>query len=276
MRHALSTHYFVNQRLTNVALQEIWNAGIPAVEIFCARQHLDYNNKSQVQELAYWFKDAKLKLHSLHLPMHTDEIWGRSGPQAHINICETQKSKRIAMVDELKRAVEVAEYIPCTYLIQHIGGLNEEYDDRKLDAAFSSLEELSLFARHRGAQILLENIPNSLSSAERLCSFLATTHLNLNFCFDSGHANLMEGVEPAFEQMKSRIRSTHIHDNNGKDDKHLFPFLAEGGTIDWRRTMELLRSAEHQYPLLLELKESPDFAQPLEAIKQIFERLENL
>lgn len=274
MQHALSTHYFVNHRLTNVALQEISDAGITAVEIFCARQHMDYNNRSQVQELGYWFKDARLKLHSLHLPLHTDDIWGRSGPHAHLNICETQKSKRIVMVDEIKRAIEVAEYIPCTYLIQHIGGLNEEYDDRKLDAAFSSLEELSLFAKHRGAQILLENIPNSLSSAERLCSFLAMTHLDLNFCFDTGHAHLMEGVEKAFELMKPRIRSTHVHDNDGKNDKHLFPLLAEGGSIDWKRTMSLLRSAGQQYPLLLELKESPDFARPLEAIKQIFERLE--
>ena len=43
--------------------------------------------------------------------------------------------------------------------------------------------------------------------------------------------------------MKTRIRSTHIHDNDGKEDKHLFPFLAEGGTIDWPQTMSLLRRA---------------------------------
>ena len=276
MLHALSTHYFVNQRLNNVALQEIWDAGIPAVEIFCARQHMNWHNKSQVQELGYWFKDSKLKLHSLHLPMHTDELWGRSGPQAHINICETAKAKRIAMVDELKRAIEVTEYIPCAYLVQHIGGLNEEYDERKLDAAFSSLEELSLFAKHRGAQILLENIPNSLSSAERLCSFLAMTHLDLNFCFDTGHANLMKTVEGEFDVMKDRIRSTHIHDNDGKLDKHLFPFFSEEGTIDWRQTMELLASRPNQYPLLLELKEQPEIEKPFEAVKRIFEKLENL
>ena len=39
---------------------------------------------------------------------------------------------------------------------------------RKVDAAFSALEQLSLFARQRGVEVLLENIPNDLSSAERL------------------------------------------------------------------------------------------------------------
>ena len=104
--------------------------------------------------------------------MYNDDIWGRSGPQSVITITETVKSKRLRMVDEIKRAIEIAEYIPFRYLIQHLGVGGEEYDERKLDAAFSALEELMLFARQRGVEILLENIPNELSSAERLIHFL--------------------------------------------------------------------------------------------------------
>ena len=62
--------------------------------------------------------------------------------------------------------------------------------------------------------------------------------------------------------MKTRIRSTHVHDNNGKEDIHLFPFLSEGGTIDWKKTMQLLRSRGDQFPLLLELKERPEVTNP--------------
>ena len=83
-----------------------------------------------------------LKLHSLHSPMYTDDIWGRSGPQAVITITEPVKSKRLPMVDEIKRALEVAEDVPFRYLIQHLGVSGEEFDERKLDAAFSSLEEI--------------------------------------------------------------------------------------------------------------------------------------
>ena len=154
--------------------------------------------------------------------------------------------------------------MPFRYLIQHIGVAEEEFDERKVDAAFTALEDLVIFARQRGVEILLENIPNSLSSAERLMQFDEVTHLNLNFCFDVGHANMGEGVEPAFDIMKERIRSTHVHDNNGKDDKHLFPLLAEDGTVDWRRAMELLRSCGDQFPLLLELREAPELTNPLD------------
>lgn len=275
MDHVLSTHLFVNHRLTSAMLSKIQQAGIQAVEVFCARQHLDHTNKTQVVELGHWFRDSEMKLHSLHSPMYNDEIWGRSGPQSVITITETVKSQRLKMVDQIKRAIEVAEVIPFKYLIQHIGVGEEEFDMRKFDAAFSALEELSLFSRQRGVEILLENIPNELSSAERLMQFVQMTHIGLNFVFDTGHANMNEGVAAAFDIMKDKIRSTHIHDNNGKQDSHLFPFLSEGGSIDWRTTMSRFRSRAKQFPLVLELKEQPEFPNPLESVQEIFERLES-
>jgi len=171
MNHAVSTHFLVNQRLTNVWLDRIYEAGIPAVEIFCAKQHLDWHNRAQINELAHWFSDAPLKLHSLHSPMFNDEVWGRTGPTSIINIADRSKPRRIAAVDEVKRALEIADQIPCRYLVQHLGAPVDDFDEGKLEAAFSSLEEISLFARHRGVEVLLENIPNGLSSAEKLNYF---------------------------------------------------------------------------------------------------------
>jgi len=276
MQHVLSTHLFVNHRLTVAQLDKIQHAGIPAVEIFCARQHLDYRDRAQITELGHWFRESELKLHSLHAPMYTDEIWGRSGPHSIITITEPVKGKRLEMVDEIKRALEIAETIPFKYLIQHIGVSGEEFSERAVDSAFSALEQISLFARQRGVDVLLENIPNALSSAERLMLFLEMTHLDLNFVFDVGHAHFGEGVEAAFGIMKDRIRSTHIHDNDGKTDKHLFPLVSEGGSVDWKNTMNLLRTRADQYPLLLELKEAPEFLQPLATVNEVFDRLENL
>ena len=124
--------------------------------------------------------------------------------------------------------------------------------------------------------ILIENIPNSFSSAERLVAFLAETHLKLNFCFDLGHAHLNEGISAAFEIMKDRIRSTHVHANDGASDEHLPPAPGTGSSIDWKKAMGLLRSRPGQYPLLLELKESPESPMPLDGVDRIFEELEAL
>lgn len=276
MLRVLSTHLFVNHRLTVAMLDRILHAGIPAVEIFFARQHLDWHNKSQLTELGHWFRESDLKLHSIHLPMYTDEYWGRSGPDSVIDITQRIKTKRVPMVDELKWALEIAEVIPCRYAVQHLGVNEQEFSDHAVEAAFTVLEELSVFSRQRGVRILLENIPNDLSSAERLKYFLGVTHLDLDFVFDTGHANLKEGVAEAFSTMRKKIRSLHVHDNDGKTDQHLFPLVSDGGTIQWPRVMKLLRSEPDQYPLLLELREVAGMANPLDVVNEVFDRLENL
>jgi sugar phosphate isomerase/epimerase len=151
-----------------------------------------------------------------------------------------------------------------------------EYEERRIDSAFASLEEIKIFASQRGVEVLLENTPNQFSSAERLLNFLAVTHLDLNFCFDTGHAHLNEGVETAYRLMAPRIRSTHVHDNDSKDDAHLFPCLSNGGTVNWKQTMEFFNSAAGQFPLVLELRETPDMGPPLGKAQEVFDRLENL
>ena len=273
MQRALSTHLFANHRLTTVWLERIWNADIPLVEIFCARQHLDYRDKSQIADLGHWFRDAQLKVHSLHSPMYTDNVWGRTGPSSIITITEPSKPKRLEMVDEIKRALEIAETVPFRYLVQHLGVAWEEFDERKIDSAFSALEEINLFARQRGVEVLLENTPNELANAERLMKFLDMTHLKLNVCFDVGHAHMHGSIENEYRVLQPRIRSTHVHDNNGTDDSHLFPGK---GSIDWPRTMDLLRSTDGQYPLLLELREVDEMQHPVESARATFDYLEGL
>jgi len=281
MQRALSTYCLVNQRLTTVWLDRIWDAGIPLIEIFCSRKHLDYHDRAQINDLSAWFRDSQLRVHSLHSPVYNDDSGGLGGPQSRINITETVKSKRIAMVDEIRRALDLVDYFPFRYFIQHIGAAGEDYDERKLDAAFTSLEEISIFAKQRGVEVLLENLTNRLACAERLLHFNEITHLNLNFCFDSGHAHLTEGVDNSFGMMKDRIRSTHIHDNDGSTDLHLYP---QAGTISWRRLMTRLRALESSAsrnggvvpPLVLELRERPDLPNPLDAIRRSFDALDEV
>lgn len=278
MQRALSTYCLASQRLNTVWLDRIGDAGIPLVEIYCSRRHLDYHDHAQVNDIAAWFRNAELKVHSLHSPLYSDESGGRGGPQTRLNITETVKAKRIAIVDEVKRALDLIEAFPFRYLIQHIGIEGEEYDERKLDAAFTSLEEIRIFARQRGVEVLLENLASGLASAERLLHFNSITHLNLNFCYDSGHANQFEGAVNAASLMKGRIRSTHLHDNDGKTDQHLYPLSGEG-TVPWRRVMTELRAQEQSsepFPMLLEMKELDPGPNPFDRVRKTFDALEQL
>jgi sugar phosphate isomerase/epimerase len=61
-----------------------------------------------------------------------------------------------------------------------------------------------------------------------------------------------------------------VHDNAKDRDSHLWP---GSGSIDWKEAMELLRSAPHTPPLLLEI-EHDDKINPVEKMGPAFDKLE--
>src|SRR6266700_2602606 len=203
MLKAMSTYVYVKERLHPGLLDGLVRGGAQAIELFAARQHLDYANRKQhVREIAEWFRT--------------------SGPP--VNVAATDRAQRIEAMDEIKRALEIAEQIPFRFLVQHIGKSDESFDERKLEAAITSIEHLRAFAKPLGVRILLENIPNELATPDRLVEFIHLTHFDdVGVCFDVGHAHIMSNVAEALEILKSHILSTHIHDNAKDRDSHLWP-----------------------------------------------------
>jgi sugar phosphate isomerase/epimerase len=135
----------------------------------------------------------------------------------------------------------------------------------------TSIEHLRAFAKPLGVRILLENIPNELSTPEKLMEMIQSAHFeDVGICFDFGHAHMMGSVSEAFEIVRKQVCSTHIHDNNKDRDSHLWP---GEGTIDWKHAMELLRSAPQMPALMLEL-EGDEKLNPLEKLGATFEKLE--
>ena len=98
-----------------------WSAGgAEAIEIFAARGHFNYSDRQHVREIANWFRSTGITFNSMHAPMHADDEWGRSGAPP-LNIAAVEKRDRIAAMDEIKRAIEVAEQSPFRFLVQHVG-----------------------------------------------------------------------------------------------------------------------------------------------------------
>ena len=252
MRRAMSTLIYArHERLHPGLLDQFVVGGAEAIEIFAARGHFNYTDRQHVREVGNWFRSTGITFHSMHSPMYSDDEWGRGGG-ASLNIAAVEKRDRIAAMDEIKRALEVAEQAPFQFLVQHVGVSNESSDERKLEAAMMSLEHLHAFAKPLGVQLLVENIPNELSTPEGLIELLQAGRFgDIGVCFDLGHAHMSPGVKRAFDVLKDRIRSTHVHDNNGDHDSHLWP---GDGNLDWSEAMELLRQTPHVPPLLLEIE----------------------
>ena len=252
MRRAMSTLVYARrERLHPGLLDKMVAGGAEAIEIFAARGHFNYSDRQHVREISNWFRSTGIAFNSMHAPMHGDDEWGRSGAPP-LNIAAVEKRDRIAAMDEIKRAIEVAEQAPFQFLVQHVGVSGETSTGQKLEAAMTSLEHLRAFAKPLGVQIVVENIPNDLSTPESLVELLhAARFTDVGVCFDVGHAHMAPGIPEAFETLKQLIRTTHVHDNKGDRDEHLWPGQ---GTIDWKETVALLRTAPSVPPLLLEIE----------------------
>ncbi len=274
MQRVVSTYLYVNQKLTTGLLGELAAAGMHGVEVFCDRGHFDYRSPEQVRTLAEWFRDHRLKLHSMHAPTSRDFSVRRES-RTPISISDGERVRRLDAVDEIKRALEVAEHIPFPFLTQHLGASREESDPRRLEAACNSLEHLAMFAKQRGVTIALENTPGSLGAPATLRQFIADTRLtDLRLCFDTGHAHMEEGVTPSFETMRDLVVTTHVHDNKGEKDDHLLPFE---GSIDWPATLKAFAKAPAApggLPIVLELKDTGARALPLNEMVEVFDRFE--
>ncbi|MDO4739828.1 MAG: sugar phosphate isomerase/epimerase family protein [Eubacteriales bacterium] len=70
------------------------------------------------------------------------------------------------------------------------------------------------------------------------------------FCLDIGHATVM-GMDPAeyIRALGGCIRCLHVHDNDGRDDEHVFPFM---GVTDWPRVCAALRESGYAGDLSFE------------------------
>lgn len=271
MQRILSTYVFISRKLTFDLLAQISEYGFQAVEVFCSRSHFDYASKTEIAALGSALEAHGLALSSLHAPTTRDLSATREGGTP-LSICEVERVRRIEAMDELKRAIDVAEELPFPRMVVHMGGSRETADPRKRDAAFSTLEHLSLHARHVGVTLAIENTTSEMGDAAYIRSFIDETRLSsLRANFDIGHANLADGpaaerIFRSFAPLRELVSSVHLHDNHGEKDEHLVPY---DGAIDWSTAIPLLESApEKDLSMVLELKEKtgPDSVSTVEQL----------
>jgi len=268
--------------LTPELLEQIARAGFQGVEIFCSRSHFEYSMKSEIRVIADALEAHHLQLASLHAPTSRDHSAMRESG-IPLSVCEVERVRRVEAMDELKRAIDVADDLPYARLVLHMGGSREIADPRKRDAAFSTLEHLILHAHHAGVTICVENTTSEMGDPSYLRAFVDETRLTgLRFNFDIGHAHLAElpeeeRLEKSFSPLRDLVSSVHLHDNRGDKDEHLPPYE---GTIDWPAAVKILQSApQASLPIVLELKEktgaeAPTVAEQLATARKSLDRFE--
>ena len=187
---------------------------------------------------------------------------GPFGPMQDL-ICPVMEA-RPQMLLRQKLSLQIAAEMGVKTIAVHSGN-ETHYPDYDLEVMYDcmkrSLEELLPFAEQLGITVCIENIWYRINTPERLLGIKREFPTDaLGFCYDSGHANLLDkgrdlpespmyniwkDVPPQFDdrildKMLPHVVNCHLHDNNGLSDQHYIPGR---GIIDWKHTIGLLKQA---------------------------------
>ena len=232
MHFGISTQIYRGQEVTVDLLESMRRAGYQHFELFCNRPHIDFHNRALLRAIGRWFQENALPAPSLHLPFvenvgPTQRLW--------ISALDPERRHREAALDEIKRSLELSDHTALSYVVLHLGNPREKFSPLAFEYAYAAIRQIRAFA---GVEVMIENIPNEISTLERLEEFKTASQLDdLGICYDTGHGHLQDD-NPSFD----RIRAMHVHDNNGEKDEHLWPF---DGTLDWHALIEKLVIANY-------------------------------
>jgi sugar phosphate isomerase/epimerase len=269
----ISTHLFHEHRLCRDHLVHIAAHGFETIELFATRSHFDYRNEQAIADLAEWLSDTRLAVHSMHAPI-VERMQAGRWVGAFSNAA-ADENRRKAAVAETGAALAVASKIAFRYLVLHLGVPTSEQTigrDNDANAARRSLEEIAALADRVDVRVAVEVIPNSLADAESLASLVdeQLDGLDVGVCLDYGHAHLMGDLCEAIETLSGHLWTTHVHDNGGKRDDHLTPFL---GTIDWDAAMMETQKIGYDGALMFEVSDTGD---PVDVLRQCVKARERL
>jgi sugar phosphate isomerase/epimerase len=213
MEFGISTQIYRGKALTVDLLESIRKAGYERIELFANRPHFDFHNRSLLRSIGRWFSENALPSPSVHLPFienvsPLEKIW--------ISVLEPERRLREDAMDQIKRALELVDHVALSYVVMHLGNPKEKFNLVAFDYAYSAVAQIRAFA---GVEVMVENIPNEISTIERIEEFKKVAQLqDIGICYDTGHGYL-QGIDSGFEH----ARTTHVHDNHGEKDEHLWP-----------------------------------------------------
>lgn len=203
--------------------------------------------------------DAGFILHSAH------GCWGGQSIEARrVDLGDPDLATRSASVNDLRRCLDWLEEAGGTYLVVHPGGLSApERQPARRDALAESLRTLADHARDSALVVCVENMPPGVHPGSRMADLAAMVadldRPELALALDTGHAHL--NASPAVETLAAGrlLRTTHVHDNNERQDTHEPPGC---GTVDWADWVKALDAIGYHGPIMLEcirhLREHPD------------------
>lgn len=166
-------------------------------------------------------------------------IWQVHGPwryPPHDETPELREERAVLM----RRSIRLTALIGCKNWVIHPMmpfGPNDDFDTKQFwQINLDFFRALLPYAKEHGVTICFENMPMkhlSMSTTEKTLEFI---HMiddeSFKLCLDTGHEAVFgNSIGDAVRLAGKDLQVFHIHDNDGKGDRHWIPCT---GVIDWK------------------------------------------
>ncbi len=222
MELSLTTDYLKDNGDPSPYLRRIADAGFSHIH-WCHHWSSDFiYSRWEIDQIKKWLKDYGLQVLDLHATAGREKNYSSQ--------CEYS---RLAGLELVRNRITMASQLGSNVIILHAPVNSTPSLFRK------SLDELKIFAQKHNVRIAIENVLN-MKEIEVLLSEYDPDYIGL--CYDSGHGNIAGDGLDHLEQLKDRLISIHLHDNDGTNDQHN-PFFS--GTIDWPRLARIIAGSAY-------------------------------
>lgn len=226
------------------AIPVMADQGVTAIEIgIGSPESFERGDSNQLQRLLDALSSSGVRVHSVHAPFGVN-----------YDVSDLDDAIHERGVDALIESIELASVLDADKVIVHASDVVNSDRARRMERARGVLREMAAVAAESGIILALENLPPKYlgHTPEELLALLdGTDRSTVGVCFDSGHANLSGHFAEFASAMLPLAVTTHLHDNNGGTDEHLFP---GDGSIDWPAFASTYRILECKASIMLECK----------------------
>lgn len=191
---------------------------------------------------------------------------------------DTTEESRARVWDCMHRAVYGCHLLGAKYLVIHpqmpYGWGREDDADYSEKLTADLLRELIPDCEKYGVIVCLENMPMTAHRISPIKNIAETVEKiaspYIGICLDTGHSNVFaDDLGDAVRTAAPWLKVLHIHDNNGKADQHLLPWL---GSCNWDSFTRALAEIGYEGSISLETNGPVSDTMPLE-VRQAAEEL---
>jgi sugar phosphate isomerase/epimerase len=246
---AISTSVF-GRTFTPEHIDALDDSTIAAVEIVGPDTQCSFDQPGVRDALRVRFRDARVRLHSVHLPYGS-----------RLDLSQPDTALRTAAVEQTTNTLRAAAALGATLAVVHPSAepipTDAESRAAHLDASRHSLELLAPIALDVGVRLAVECLPRTClghTAAELLDIVDPVDPRAIGVCIDVNHLNLREpDLASAVATLGPRLLTLHCSDNDGLDERHWLPGHPQG-VVDWDAFLTGLTNAGYGGPFLYELR----------------------